>query len=721
MADPPTMEPSVPLPSPDGADASIHLCPSSDPAAGPFALLGGDGASARVYAGEFRSSGGSLVRRLALKIQRPRPLEAALPGGAAPANPAIEDDWRRELAAYARLDGRGVTPDWFALQPPGGDPRPRPPLVYCRHRRVLFPPRDPVTAEVLADCRDDALLAAQSLPTYSGSSRRFLHSPKRSASGDPRFWTDQSVAPGGPASLKPSTELYAEWAGLISRKAETEASGAAADLARTFPCWTCPDAGECYPDGKPGKVTERMAEFCFQEFHLLAAERMPIGFDALCDLLGGAPAEGGRPAPARLFAQDDAGLEMAEIFALKLHAFHEAVRAAAGFVATLKAPHLNLNPRHVLADLPEGGGPLPAMWHFRVRLIDPAGAPSAVTTDDARLLLPPRRREAAYTHPIIGDRFGTLETGDLEIREANPAAADDGNAEGRVILVGRLRGEALRPGRLRPADRLRVLVRTADTEPVPVWFRIAEGQNAGTADVGAVPVISEPFAPPPALRAALAGTGDKPPLRGVRYAVFPVLGPPCDLHSLGMLLIRALLVNSRQELPGVMFAVGKVQSALVQEFAKRPADRAAVIRWMTEFLPASPVGPALDARNLGWTGEERPNAVPDAFWIEALVLAFGLITPGLAFSVCRDHADFDPANPAAKFDDVLAAVRTLSAKVHTLLFLQQTRNAEVASTIRELMSNPLESAEPAAVDGIDLVSRLSRCIEKLEGNGDAGR
>jgi hypothetical protein len=824
-----------PAPTPGGPGAGA-ASGAGGGAALPFVLLSDSGTSSRVFLGCVAAVGGTVVKPLALKLQRALPLDAAasaagaaagLAGSATRSATAVdsasaEAAFRRELAAYAKLAGRGVTPEFVALNEPGAEPDPVPPMIYCRHRRVLFRPRDPVSMETLTDCRDDAMLAAHGLPTWTGSARRYLYAPKRCENGDVRFYTDR---PDGPFTdrVVPASRLYVDWWHIIAKRAELEAARHPmhGKLIKTFPCYECPFNAECYPGpNAPGEAVRRLTELSFSEFHLLAMERMGLTFDGLTDLISGRPpADPADPPPARLFSSDDDGLDVLEIFALKLAAFLEACRAVAEFHRVTHTPHLNLAPRHLLAEIPTAsaafgrtgvakgpsvglatsptgfavfgaggaGGPssrlggtgtaapagggngaktggnggsgaggggaagnpdssgsiplpsarLPSLWNLRVRLIDPAAARPLVLPDTPMLFAPPARKDTDFAHPMVAsDVFGRLERGNLTVLSVRTVeGADPTSPAAPVVVTGVLEGEHFRPGRLGPKDRVELMLISLDGKVTGLMCRPlsaaeisrlpgggAVPQNGyaahggpgagGAAPAGGIHVESRPTVLPQEIRASLEAAAGKP-LNGLRCALLPSLNVPCDVHSLGLIWLRSLLVNARQDWPAVRVAVEGVQTALAEAFARRPADRPGVMAWLAGHLEKSPAAGMLLARNLTHEADDRPSAVPPSYWVEALTIGLSMIMPGRPFSVCKDHNDYDESDPGGKVDSVVAQLDSLYRRVHALLFHRRVRNSEVCAAIDELL--PSASATggglPAAAD---LVSRLARCVEKLE-------
>ena len=163
----------------------------------PFATLSNTGRYSRVILGQVVSAGGSVIRRVALKIQKDEySEEAPFEGGESNAvgklnNPLIEELWLREYRNLSLNHGQstGIVAllDLFSRPDPRGRPTLFPPVLYCREKKAFFHPPCPKTGKKLRVCQDDQLLEQVNteirvsggrgrLQPYSKSIERYLYS-----------------------------------------------------------------------------------------------------------------------------------------------------------------------------------------------------------------------------------------------------------------------------------------------------------------------------------------------------------------------------------------------------------------------------------------------------------------------------------------------------------------------------------------------------------------
>jgi hypothetical protein len=729
------------------AELCIAVHPGgADPAGRAFVTLSDAGSLARVFLGAVRTNSGSVIRHLALRIQRESPV-AALPRDRRNwTNPKLSAHFTREIDLNRRLSDSGFTPEWFGVRAPGGenDSSPWAPRMYCRLRKAVFVPRDPESFEELSDCRDDALLANRQLPPWSSGVRRFLYSPARAAAGNPMFYCpaaalDAPLRAAGRGPVSDRNDLVNSFGRIVSQQARIAAEHPSrhSELRRYFPCYECPHKAECYsPSGEATPVLrERLADLSFHGFHLLASELMPLNYDELCDILGGrrqlpesvfyrpwrrdSPLASWDTEPrfGRTFREgSEDGLDLLEMFELKLLAFREAALAVAGHYRIAGRPHLNLHPRHLLADLAGGPGGLPGLWNFRVRLIDPAAA--AELDELPGLYAPPTNRVPAYSAPVMQQElFGTRERGMFTILELRQVP---GSPAARRI-VGELKGELTDPARFSPQDRFGVLLTGLDGEIIELFCRLNPEASGGPTVLS---LIGEPTEFP-AQRlnhlTALKGV----PQRDISYVLYPVLHAPCDLHSLGLLLLRALVVNDNQDLPTAKRLIDAVLGPLNTwaEAVGPSAAEAELLQRFGEFLSDLPgEGAALNPVQMLYAAQERfdgrPCAVPKKYWYEALMLVGRCLTGGpLAF--CKSHGDFPADFPSSTIEEMLRRLEALIARVHTLLFHTQPRNAEVRAVVNTFLLH--ETVPEKDSEGIGLSSRLARVLEIVDAAAAAPR
>jgi hypothetical protein len=529
------------------------------------------------------------------------------------------------------------------------------------------------------------------------------------------------------------TELINFW-GTIPARRETIAAKQPElhrELTTAFPCYDCPHKAECYAGDKAAPPAfERLVDFSFREFRFSVNELMPMHYDDLCDVLGGRKAlpesvffRPWRVRPGatssseddlrlgRLFSEgNDDGTDLLEVFALKLAAFLEVCDIVAGYYRLSGRPHLNIHPRHLLVDLPAGSNRLPGLWNFRVRLIDPASSVEA--TGLPGLFAPPANRVLPYcATPLQLDTFGARERAAFTITDIK-------SDKGKTQIIGELRGELTDPARFTNKDRLRIVLSGIAGADLVLVCRI-QPTPAGAGNL--LTLLTDPFA------VAEPQVKHLQSLRGVTqqdivYEIYPALNVPCDLHSLGVILLRTLLVNDGQDLPSVRRALDEAAAPFQEWLRSRPAGSSEdVALKFDELIRSLPrVRDALAPAQMLYSSRDRtagrPSAMPRKLWMEAL-LAVIRCFPGGRTSLCRDYGDYDAEHPAGKVESLVRETEILYRKAHALLFFAQGRNAEVRAVINSRLMRETPAGGKKSGDGeagADLVDRLARCLEMIE-------
>jgi hypothetical protein len=93
-------------------------------------------------------------------------------------------------------------------------------------------------------------------------------------------------------------------------------------------------------------------------------------------------------------------------------------------------------------------------------------------------------------------------------------------------------------------------------------------------------------------------------------------------------------------------------------------------------------------------GAQRPNAIPDALWKRAILLALRLVTRVEDFSLCEHAADYDDDHPTAKIEQVANDIELLQGELRALLFDRQASNMEIQQVLAELSVEKATSDRP---------------------------
>jgi hypothetical protein len=661
----------------------------------PFLALDDSGRLSRVLLGRVAAGPGATLRPLAVKVQR----SAYRAGKSALANPQIEELWRRERENLLRAGGGEVV----SLIDLGEEAFRSRPVTFCKKVRKYFHPFCPRCRGPLVDCRDDALLRDLGLPEYSKSSVRYLHCPACvAAKGARTFYTASPAAaeeaPRGGAQVRRRSELYRDLAGVFQEKLSDDERRR---LARAFPCFECAHRAECYPASGSSRAESLLAPLSYHEFHLLPLEALEFHYDEFADLLGGArweqirdrllpPTAPGRAGllsalearytsgPQWLYAGDASGRFSLEVLRLKLALFGQLARGLRRYHAACRQPHLDLGPAKVMVGVAPAGSALPARWNFQARLIGLAsphrsfpGASAGEAPSD--LLFPAPDADPTYLSPLVREgSLGGEESMRVSLRSVSAAGAG-------VVLEGAVSSERVRLDGYRAGDVVRIVPSSAAgaLEALTLWGALAEREERAFRFTARLPKAVPSLAP-----------GRPVPDFNALVAFYRTFHVPCDLYGLGMLLLRAVLVNDERDIFAVDDAVQRVLKKLALRFAGKapPSARqvqtelASLVEQERGVFGAASVFYARDDR------EGRPVAIPPALWRDLLAFAFRLLTNLPGFSVCADHADYPADRPEAVMDKVLADLSLLEARVDVELFARADRDREISELCAELVA-----------------------------------
>ena len=675
----------------------------------PFVSLSDDDEFARVLLGAIKGDAGTVIEHCTVKIPRNAFRAVVLQEASRWTNPAVEKRWEDEAARLAELaPASRFAPRWIRPQGSAAESR-LPPLFLCRSSRRLFRPPCPRCGGLLEVCRDDARLAQAELPLWSGSLERFLWCAKclkEEEEPDAVFYAFE-VPP--ELSGKPVSSAV----DLARELGEALAGGKEADGFRSaFPCPDCARAGEQVRDSvasgsRPQPFWEdRWPPLAFFGGPCLVTGLDPFDLDETADLLGGRPpetlAKPAAPAAAlavgQLFAEGESrrgrwlfeasgsGLDAVEVFTLKLAAFRQVVEAVLDYSRALGRPHLDLHPRHLLVDFSKTGEGLPAFWDFRIRL---HGISTAARFERiagvADVVIPPRNPLVPYAPPEVLEFHLTLpRPAQLVLTELTP--------EGRGGRGLRLHGKLSDPYGIFPEPRTQDwILLTLENEALglPGVAVACRRDPRAAPDAVELTFVSEPIEVEEAVALRLRkATGVRIP--GIRYKVYADFGTPSDIYSLGMILLRLLVGNDKQNAGGIAAIVERISKRLrtldEDAIAKipYPGGTTALFERDLDILMALKKANVFHAEIE--RRPERPNGIPDPLWKRAILLGVRLATRVPGFSMCAHAADYDEDHPRAKLELVLQEVDLIGEQLRLLLFERQGMNLEIQQVLSELLA-----------------------------------
>ncbi len=624
--------------------AALRLCvlvrQTPDPAAGALVLLR-DLPDAQVYLGCVTDITGRVHGWLELWVQNLDGLANSLPAyRESVSNAELDARWSKQATAFCGLDPESfIETGWES----------RHPLPVYLDLSGVQPvhPEGQDTSGRWELCCDDDLLQKAGLPPYSSSLFRYLYQPGTGAQS--RFIPVVSGAPQGQATVPASAALTA---------------------------------------------MEKYPALNSQAGLLMVTGFAPLSFEDCVDLLGGKVWQGVTHGKKRLnldgvyesltdSAQVETGLghiflgaqgkrgRFVEAYHLKLQLLADVFRLVRGYVERRQLPFLNLGADSFRVSLKELGSGLPCLWTARCALVKPEDAFALpVATGEFRYFLRMRGGASAYLPESLGgstqgsgsvrirkllppDRGRTVVEGTLVSQESLAVSPHDllwmrlPLPGGRVELYGHLyTGEGLAPGEV----RFRTLPQQFD-DAVLATLKTAEG----------VPLARAPF------------------------EVVPLLSSPCDLYSLGVLAVRALLVDDKTTLA---VALDEVLSLARQVSAEHKADVPLGQRIQSIFERerryAESLGPHRMSRR-GMAPEEGLQLLPPELWYDTLGVLVRLF-PGMGpDSFCRDFGDAPTAALETVFNKPLEELEKLLVRSRSLILIDWNLNREINGAIKDCM------------------------------------
>ncbi len=658
----------------------------------PFARAAGGDGERRAYLAELQSAAGAVSDSLLLELPAVAAADAAS-GRAPPTNLAVESRWARQADDLRRLGEASRHVCQLLLPAPAGGPAPKlPPMVFCPTRRRLYAIPCPRTLEPLTTCRDDDLLGRAGLPLYSTTRVALLHHPAaesaRQRTGATRFYV---------ASETPPPELAERGVlGLGQLRAEL-----AATLERAAAEGKPIDPEELPAVASADGETASWWVFTDRDTPYLLTRRAEFSFDRFADHLAGRsadPAAGEKPeAAGYLFAAEGSGLDAVEILTLKLSLFSQVVNALVAYYKTLARPHLDLHPGHLAVEPGSPGDDLPQRWSFQVKLLGTSSARPRRLPQDGVVMSPPRRPLVPYCSPAV--REATLirpRTGELVIdrliedpgtpdRGTPGRGAPDRDGRARWQIQGRLRD----PSGILPHPSARNLL---ELEWQEAWLGIAAQTATAHCDPAASPnpaeldFVTRPLVFEPAAVERLGRARDLS-LPGVRYRIWPELNVRDDIYSLGVLLLRLLLVNDRQDLSTLGALIGSIPEASARRPEALSGEQSVDASLMVALADQAE---ALAPSNVFYRAEDRspnrPNPIPEELWQQILRLAWRLVARGPGFGL-GDNGAFDTSYPAIHLEQISGEIADFGRRLRLILFRRQPVHFEVHSVIAELLES----------------------------------
>ncbi len=602
---------------------------------------------ARAYLGCVTDAADGVHRWLEVWVQAPGN-SASMPAVVLEkvTNAVLDARWERAVCAMSAADGA-------ALIRTGWETKPPPAVWIDPAARLPTHLPDPQSNEPWILCRDESVLYAAGLPAYGSSLHRYLYQPNF-AEASPLI----PVVPGSPENLR-------------TRSLESLLNG----------------RGDLLPLNVGGLMFLRTLH--------------PMTLEALFDLLGGRKdaiaADDRLPANLRVrpdTLQDPQGRDgwvfigqhgkwgrLLEGFHLKLRALAGAVSAARIAVENTTCPLLNLSADSFRVAMGEPAPGLPRLWTSRVMLADGGDALEVqIPASQAKYFLPRPRSGTAIYRPGRASE-ASRGTGTIRIRKTLPDLADGVVVEGTLATQERLQAN--------PNDL--------------VWLRAAF--EDGAVDLYAR-IEAEPGLAGGEWRFRSVGQRLEQPLTDriranegrptpANFEILPVLSSPCDLYSLAVLAVRALLVNESAPLP---IALDEALSFARQIANQHDPSSPFHLRVRSVFESDRRWLASLGPHRLMWdqaAPEAALDLIPLELWMDTLALIVSMF-PGVGpDSSCVDLGAAVQTALHRVFDRAIHDLDTLLMRTRSLIVIDWRDNREVHSIIRGLMTGL--SAQTTAV------------------------
>jgi hypothetical protein len=672
----------------------------------PFAILSSTGHLSKTMLARIAVGKDTTICYIAVKMQRNQYPPGTIKDQMT--NEKIDELWESEQRNLSRLSGKGYEiVGLFDLtgagEQPGADNSDyqSKPVTFCKRKKVYFHPVCPECGAFLADCRDEILLARNGLPSYSKTNVRYLFCELCASEKKRNIFFTYSLNPeellNTKVMIRRRSELYRDFSALIHKKT----SEANAELAAVFPCYNCEFNQTCYPpDSESGTLPaeQLLIPVTYYNSIFLPLELLHVHYDDLIDLLGGAPweevekmlqsrglsiaqqliIEELRPFFSSkyqfIFQDEPSGLFALEILRLKLIAFTQLCRGVLAFHQECRRPHLDLRPGSLMARLALTGRDLPARWNFGIKLLDlgatmPFQYRQNQEVDFSEIFIPPYNFQKMFTAPVIANsQFGLEQKMNVAILKVT--AVKDAADNLHAVIEADLNSQEIKHTDFTTNDLFRIMINSpaSGLHSFPIWVTKSSGHERGMRVTGQTGVIEESM-----FEKLVRNTGNT--FYDTNIGIFKTYHVPCDVYSVGILLLRTILVNEQQELWRVIEAVDQIRFRLGNQPAQNPEHiRSKLVGLLNEnraiFSPD-----AIFFKKSALTIQK--NKIPHECWTDLLVFAFRLMTHIPGFSFCATHGDYEIEKPAAKMTEIVAELEELNKRIHADLFGSREENREI--------------------------------------------
>lgn len=619
---------------------AVRMLPAGIP---PSLVLLRSTADTRVYLGAQVDTDNSVREWLEVWVQTVAGLEAsAALHRDYLSNQLLDQKWTSAANLIRASDG----PRFLAT---GWEDKPARPAFVDVAELAIWHPTDPDTTAGLQLCTDASSLLAAGLPGYPESLYRYWTVPRSTGHKSAVFYATTPRAPVSEA-VRPFSSILPVGPILLPLN---------------------PEGGR-----------------------LLVRRHAPLAFEEYVDLLSGKPWRGiiSGPGGVRLggayetlsdldpLLQGDENLFLGgrgragrflETFCLRLQLIRNLVRLAQSAAAHRQLPLLNISAESFRFELGPPVRGLPLLWTARAVLAAPGQAIALpIEASGERHFLPLEAPAMTIYRP---DTVGLPTRGrcTLRLRRVTTDSGELTRIEATFITSERLQ--------ITPHTLLWIKLPLA-VGATDLYGHIdtKEGLAHGEGRFRTVPQRME-VDTVRALREAEGNT-----FSGTPFESIPMLSTPCDLYALGVLAVRALLVNSEVSI-GVAW---DETLSLARQLGQKPAEDS---RHGAQALRLSQEDSrwidSLGAHRMSYepmTPETAFALLPEELWWDtiATIARFFPVEGGIGY--CRDFGDVSSTAIDKVFERPLADLDNLVIRARGLLFSDWAANREVTSIIDRL-------------------------------------
>ncbi len=386
----------------------------------------------------------------------------------------------------------------------------------------------------------------------------------------------------------------------------------------------------------------------------------PLQWDIFCNLLGGAdltracecvrtqdwrvdhepqlqPLTPRFSTPHQFLFDEGSEPRLLEVLWLKWNLFLSLCRTVQTFYQDHRRPHLGLQPEGILVRFDEASAAwLPVRWQFSVGLLHSGEAcpfhHEDMPVEMAQFLFAPTPHSSScYVAPTVKEwPLGREETVTLLIRSLD-RIQDDLESEARGLLRVHVISNVISDASFHEKDVFQLSFSGVEkgSRPVRLWARKVDSVERGIVVTGAtLPLSLSDWT-------RLERSKDQV-ISDANVKIYRAFPHSCDLYSLGILLLSALLVNESQTLEQVEPIIRKVLNRLDPAVGGvDPEDRETLCKRISFLL--SEEGGGFEPSAMWFDGghsQARQATIPGDLWVEALIFALRLLSdvPGFGFS-----------------------------------------------------------------------------------------